>query len=81
MGDSAPDFYCVLGPWYNESGLPEYDFEPVIMRANLSSEDGSSVTCDNVPTSFLGSSPAIGNFKVNLNLTFDLQEMQWNQTL
>lgn len=77
----GPDFYCAFSPYYDDNGVPDYEFEPVVLHANLSSNDGSAVSCDNMPTSFQGNVSATSNYRVTLSLTYDLQEIQWNKTL
>ena len=52
----------------------------VYIQANRS-DDGFSVICPSIPTMFAGVPDTRNDFKVSLSLSFDLQELQWNQTI
>ena len=44
----SPDFYCVFNPYYDDNGVADYQFDTLILAANLSSNDGAEVKCENV---------------------------------
>lgn len=76
------DFYCIFGPYWNRT-ISKYDpdFDQVVLRANLSTTDGTAVRCENVPTTFARVPNTTERYPVTLSLSYDLQELQWNQTL
>jgi len=73
------DFYCIFGPYWNRT-TSSYDveFERVILRANLTTTDGSAVRCENIPTTFAEVPASRARYNVTLSLSYDLQELLWN---
>lgn len=71
------DFFCVFAP------TAPYPFREVVIRATLSSDDGTQVTCAGVPTTFVEDAEALEDFGFNSSLRFsyDLQEFLWDQRL
>jgi len=76
IGDEV-DLYCVFGP----SGAAV--FPSVTVRATFTSDDGTSIRCDDVPTAFTlaDGTPVAGAYDVLLRFSYDLQELVWPQTL
>jgi hypothetical protein len=81
VSDYEMAFYCVFGPWFShETHSHPLMFDSIHVDANRTS-DGLSVTCPGIPTFFPDVPATISRFNVTLSLSFDLQELQWNQTL
>jgi hypothetical protein len=71
------DFYCVFAP------TAAYPFREVVIRATLSSDDGTEIICENVPTTFVEGDADREDFSffVSLRFSYDLQEFLWDQNL
>jgi hypothetical protein len=76
IGD-AVELYCIFGP----AGAAV--FQSVTVPATFTSDDGTSIRCDDVPTSFslADGTAIIGAYEVLLRFSYDLQELVWPQTL
>jgi hypothetical protein len=70
------DLFCVFAP------TETWTFTEVVVRATLTSQDGSAFACLGAPTAFeTALSQDLGRFNVSLRFTYDLQEFLWDQEL